>query len=74
MIAVDSSERDMVKVKYSFLAFVAAATAIAADTPQTDVAAAIRIVSVLSSLRIDVPYLYMRYKTRGVTPQARIRP
>ena len=73
-ITVDNNEIEMTRVRRSFLALVAAATAIAAETPQTEVAAAIMTVSFLSNFRTDVPYLYIINRTRGVTPQASSRP
>jgi len=44
-ITVDNREIDIVNVSNSFLALVAAATAMAAETPQTEVAAAINTLS-----------------------------
>ena len=73
-ITVDNKEIEIVSVSSSFFALVAAATAMAAETPQTEVAAAIRTVRVLSSFRTEVPYLYIKNKTNGVTPHARSRP
>ena len=63
------------RVSSSFLARVAAATAMAADTPQTDVAAAMIITSgLLTIFRTLVPKSHMKMITVGVTNQATISP
>ena len=63
------------RVSSSFLAREAAATAMAADTPQTDVAAAMMITSgLLTIFSTRVPKSHMKMITVGVTIQATIRP
>ena len=58
-----------------FFAFAAAAAAIAAEVPQTYVAAAIVMTSGLFLIFINfVPYHHMNTMTIGVTPQAMPRP
>jgi hypothetical protein len=62
-------------VSSSFFTRAAAATAIAAETPQTDVAAAITITSPRLGIRSQrVPKAYIVNKTTGVTIQATNRP
>ena len=59
------------RVSSSFFARAAAATAIAAETPQTDVAAAMTMTSEgLAIFSTRVPKRYMKTRTIGVTSQA----
>ncbi len=63
------------RVSSSFLARDAAATAMAAETPQTEVAAAMMITSgLLTIFRTRVPKSHMKMITVGVTIQATISP
>ena len=75
MMIVKMIEIEMATERSSFFAPDAAPVAIAADVPQTDVAAATVIRSGLFLiLRILFPNHHMKMMTTGVTPQAMPRP
>ncbi len=72
---VKMSEVPTAKARSVLRARAAAAAAIAAEVPHTDVAAAIVITSgLLRIFRNLVPYHHMKIITTGVTPQAMPRP
>lgn len=71
MRTVKTSDVPTANARSVFFAFAAAAAAIAAEVPQTDVAAAIVMTSGLFRiLSTFVPYHHMKTMTTGVTPQA----
>ena len=75
MITVKISDMPTASVSSSFLARAAAAAAIAADTPHTEVAAAITMTSDgLAIFSTRVPNRYMKMMTVGVTTQATNKP
>ena len=72
---VNIKDRPIANVKSFFLAPEAAAAAIAADTPHTEVAVAITITIGLETIfRNFVPKIHMKIITIGVTNQAIARP
>ena len=75
MSTVKISDMPTASVSSSFLARAAAAAAIAADTPHTEVAAAITMTSDgLAIFSTRVPNWYMKMMTVGVTNQATNKP
>ena len=71
MITVKMSELPTAKARSVFFARAAAAAAMAADVPQTEVAAATVITrGWLDIFSTRTPYHHMKTITTGVTPQA----